>query len=119
MHQVSQLHSAEQVPMPAGGVMTPAEILIAARALIAEEKSWCQGALARNAAGVATTPYRPGAVAFCSVSAIDLIGGLTESVHDAYAALALFCDDRPTVFNDSHTHAEVLDAYDKAIALLN
>ena len=88
--------------------MTTVEVLRAARALIADESKWWRGGCA--VAGQA-----------CMFNAVSRAGG--EPYTDAHKALlrAIGCnEDEPTegfAWNDSHTHAEVMAAFDRAIAI--
>jgi len=106
-------------------ITTAAEILKAARTLISKPENWTQRAFARTklgGGGVATS-YR--AVCFCTV------GGLVKAIHDLEITgeehplsklityLETFITGEVADFNDSSTHAEVLELFDKAIAELN
>ena len=98
------------------------DTLIAARALIAEEKCWTKGALARDENGVACesgdTP-----VCWCASGAIMLCE-LKKRSADREGALRYLRMSLPKVvsiptFNDypATTHADVLAAFSKAIDL--
>lgn len=102
--------------------MNAAEVLTKARALIADENRWTQGKYARDALGEEAEPFEAGAVCFCALGAIAHVADL-EPEHDlpgeqilkeeAYFADGSLC---VPMFNDKHTHAEVLDLFDRAIA---
>lgn len=82
---------------------SPREVLIAARKLIEKEENWCQGAWNRYGRHCAH-----GAI----LAATD-DGDLMEAATDAFEGAAGW----PILgFNDRSTHAEVLAAFDKAIA---
>ena len=98
--------------------MTTREILIAARALIDTPEKWTQFESARNINGVGCHPRSPDAVCFCTLGAIDR--ACQDDLND-YKALQTLQSIVGMVanFNDSHTHAEVLAAFDEAIARLD
>ena len=97
--------------------MTTVEILKAARAKIADEKHWTQVASARDSQGIEVSPVSPKAVSWCST------GALTASAMTfpdaAWNFIWASMKSPPAgmgFYNDSHTHAEVLAAWDAAIA---
>ena len=96
--------------------MNTLEILTAARAKIADEKNWCQNDYARSAVGELVIPTEDSACSWCSLGSIfSVVGSMGASyVHSEF--LGRYMDKPITIFNDSHTHAEVLAAWDKAIA---
>ena len=106
--------------------MTTKEILIAARAKIADEKNWTQGELARDAKGDPCKPLSPEAVCWCTDGALRFAQGEDNLYARSYGpigalmeALSLEKDPSTTIpwrYNDSHTHAEVLAIFDRAIA---
>lgn len=102
--------------------MTPVELLVRARAAIADPQHWTQHTRARNREGVICSPYSSSAVCFCASGAlIHFSGGenylfcqaqrlLKDSAHSrlgGYPGIAYF--------NDTHSHAEVLALFDWAI----
>lgn len=95
-------------------MQTTKEILVAARAIIANEKNWTQGAYAKDKDGMSTGVICSNAVCFCSIGAIRKI---TMS-SDAMEVLRNHMEDSIIAFNDGHTHKEVLAAWDEAIASL-
>lgn len=105
--------------------MSPKEILIAARKLIADENNWTQGAFARDDSGEEVPEWEPGAVCFCSVGAVSHAyrnnyqnQPLGSFYRDAFDALAKELKIYSTLadFNDNSTHQEVLALFDKAIS---
>jgi hypothetical protein len=100
--------------------MSPLEDLKAARELISDPSRWTQGAAARNDAGNETNSTSPDATCFCSLGAITKVVGapgerrrvvknlLREGLPEGHSYIA--------VFNDTHTHEEVLAVFDRAIA---
>jgi len=102
--------------------MTTKEILIAARAKIERPECWTNGAYARDAAGREVEPTCPDAVCWCVRGAIDASTGhhsgnrpasvLFSQAVAGYGALYI------PIWNDepNRTHAEVLAAFDRAIA---
>lgn len=89
------------------------DILISARAWLADPDRWIQGASWHNADGVYTD--NPAAVVqTCAIGAVALIDydhyfDAVNQLREAMGGVAV--DD----FNDEHTHAEVLAAFDRAI----
>lgn len=98
--------------------MNTKEILIAARAKVAQ--GWTQCASAENSSGHVTGTKCADARAWCAIGAINAV---TDTITDANAAawsLANTLGIGPTVivkWNDTHnrTQAEVLAAFDRAI----
>jgi len=86
--------------------MEPREILIRARKLIQDPKNWIQEHFYHNGA-------------YCGSGAL-IAAGLTGafSGNPAYESLrkAAKTNEQFCTFNDTHTHAEVLAAFDRAIA---
>jgi hypothetical protein len=100
--------------------MSAANNLRAARALIEDPKHWTQGSYGLDSSGHGVSTRRINeAVCFCSWGAlvrvgIDVIGG--RSAEERYLDMGM--GNRGVGnFNDTHTHAEVLAAFDKAIEL--
>jgi hypothetical protein len=96
---------------------TTAEVLKQARALISDEANWGQHLFARNADGDIVAPEDEDACRFCALGALIRAGQVGN--HHRLAALALSIEtggEAVNIFNDTHTHAEVLAAFDAAIA---
>ena len=93
------------------------QLLQKARALIEDPAHWTQGALARDSAGNEVFPNSPQAVCFCAEGALACA---FEGTFDLKERAGRYLDietEKPLwTFNDSHTHEEVLNAFDKAIA---
>ncbi len=95
---------------------------IKARALIAEERHWCQHHAAVSISGYSVYPTDRAAVAFCLYGACRRAARDNPIVTaDALMELAAFAplNERaswPGRFNDTHSHAEVLALLDRAIA---
>lgn len=98
------------------------EVLKEAKQLISKPENWTTGVYARDAEGIKVDTGNARATCFCSLGAVffvakqsklsfpqraDIIqhikeaNGLTSPVHE---------------YNDTHTHAEVMALWDKAIA---
>lgn len=101
---------------------TTREILIKARALIAEPHAWTQGANAVTAQGIITFPQALDAVKFCSMGAVARAGMEPDKFE---ACLHLLAKAIPPTFrggvikfNDDpqRTHAEILTWFDRAIS---
>ena len=97
-------------------------VLERARELISDPERWTQRAFARNSVGEATSASGPGATCWCALGAIAREEGRSGSgavrqlregagLHGTGTYLGI------ADFNDVSTHAEVLAAFDKAIAL--
>ena len=86
--------------------MTVKEQLIAAKALIDKPEKWCQGN-AIDAQG-----------RICASQALRTItgGGLADAEYEALADAMAGPGSLVCAWNDTHTHAEVIAAFDRAIA---
>jgi hypothetical protein len=97
---------------------TTAEILQKARDLISDEKNWTKGEYARNERGSFIDYDSKSATCFCSVGALLKVSP-AERARDAFFFLSQECEETAgqlvVRFNDTHTHAEVLDLFDRAI----
>ncbi len=99
------------------------QILERARALIADERHWCPGDLARDAWGFSISPTDDSARQRCALGA--LVAAAHELTSDPELAHRLATTAmRPFVgttalthINDSEGHAAVLDLFDIAIAV--
>lgn len=95
-----------------------AEVLRKARAKITPEGAWTQEYLARDAANCPVSEVDPSAVCWCAFGVI----GAVSSMDTWMAAIGIFgraIGERAIGYwNDApeRTHAEVLAAFDKAIA---
>ncbi len=96
------------------------EILKAGRALIENPAHWTQRAFAIDCGGVDVGASSPNACSWCSIGALLKAGNhdpLTpgrrhlEQAIEQILGFAMDLDD----FNDTHTHSEVLQVWDKAI----
>lgn len=101
--------------------MKNSEILIAARAKIEKLEHWTQGAFARDIVGSALRDgFAKSAVCFCSMGAVEAAVGIHGKVVDDAVYLLYRAYDQcyaVEAFNDSHSHQEVLEMFDKAILL--
>ncbi len=102
--------------------MKNSEILSQARALIEKPENWCQGSYARLADGREAFYENRNACSFCSVGAVrrvqkdnELPAGIFYDTYGVKYLLADAMEGHILRFNDSRTHAEVLQAFDKAI----
>ncbi len=96
------------------------ELLIEARRLIEKPENWLQRTYARDTDGTPVPDTDPSACRFCSKGALYAAAfrnRVDEDEEDkASKALDAAVGGRPFVkFNDTHTHAEVLAAFDRAI----
>jgi hypothetical protein len=95
------------------------ELLIAARKLIEQPEHWTKGHYARDARGAPVLPIDSEAVCWCTVGALGR-ADQERDTNEVYlnTRMVLLEHMQPCLseFNDNHTHAEVLAAFDKAIA---
>lgn len=107
---------------------TLAQDLRAAKALIDSTEKWTQKVYARDAQGIPVEDWSQRATCFCSIGAVwrsvlkpsrdgspDYVFGKAGKMIDALSQVV--DENRIIHFNDSHTHAEVMEVWDKAIAL--
>lgn len=101
------------------------DVLIRAKALIAKPSSWTRGALARPKNRNKTVASKdPDAVCWCAIGALSKACEFKsyESAFQAEALLnriAVRLDPRmkgTPMYNDNHTHSEVMSLFDAAIA---
>lgn len=99
------------------------DFLIAGRDVIANEKHWTQGTMARDQKGViCDNPWEEDAFCFCTVGAILKVAprgtdnlDIRRKIKDRLCAAGGIATGSLIHFNDNHTHAEVLAVWDKAI----
>lgn len=92
------------------------------RMTIANPDSWIKYSLARNATGQECKPTDYAAAKFCLLGAVEKVTGSTESKDFANICDALknnIDSEYISIFNDSHTHEEVLNMLNRAINSLN
>lgn len=99
--------------------MKPVTILKRARKLIEKPERWIQGPYARTRDGVSTFGSDPAACAFCMAGAIQRVTNSTDGDDAAETFLDRATRDGLYAFNEKpgRKHAQVLRAFDKAIAL--
>ena len=95
------------------------EVLREARELISDPSHWTQGALARGIDGKASDVMYPlgCVVSWCASGACLRVGGLVEGYRALELLRRAIGSRGAATYNDSHTHAEVLAMFTKAIAL--
>jgi len=96
-------------------------VLNRARALIADERHWSQGAFARSWAQIPVRPYSFFARRFCAIGALKRAAcELLLPTQNAYLALEWQAGRRVEGWNDDpkRTHTEVLALFDAAIDAL-
>ena len=96
--------------------MTSREILVAARAKVAQ--GWTQHAAARRADGALSMTKSKDAVCWCAVGAINAVATCTGDVDLALKVIGVELGHGLILFNDTpgRTQAEVLAVFDRAIA---
>ena len=107
---------AELRALAKGEDMTPLEILKQARELISVPERWTQRASARSKNGDIVESNDVSAICWCSFGAIMRVCSYNHP--ERWIAEEHLDDVAPNYikFNDTHTHAEVLAAFDRAIA---
>lgn len=94
--------------------MKASETLIRAKAVIKDPKNWTQGTFARNSLGEAAGAISSSAVCFCSLGALKRIEW-SSSFHLQLRLNEAACGSIVD-YNDTHTHEQVMEVWDKAIA---
>jgi len=99
--------------------MNTLQILIEARKLIEKPEGWTTDAYARDADNFDCDALSPRAKCFCMLGALARASNVADfRVVETEHALPLkqAVSGNIIAFNDAHTHAEVLAAFDRAIA---
>lgn len=97
--------------------MDTLEILKAGRELISDPARWTQHTAARDEGGDWVSERSESAVCWCSIGALWKVADwASEECSTAMSALEPDGPDSLLAFNDTHTHAEVLAMWDRAIA---
>lgn len=113
----------EAIAKQQGGeaVAKPSEIIGKARELISDPKRWTTEVYARDSSGESLMDSSsPDAVCWCSLGAIRKVTGQDATAGSLISVRFLSQAVKrklPAKYNDSHTHAEVLEMFDKAKAL--
>ena len=97
---------------------TTAQILTEARALIDTPEKWTQKTSSRDCKG---SPLEratdPNAVCFCSLGALDKAARNFVESDRAYKFLYKLTSGDVSGFNDTHSHSEVMELFNRAISL--
>ena len=98
---------------------TTAQILTEARALIDTPEKWTQGELARNSKGRVIDYESKNAVCYCAAGALKRSAERrAKLLYTAESLLARVANvEFVWQFNDTHSHAEVMELFDRAISL--
>lgn len=95
--------------------------LQSAKALIQDEVHWTRGTYARDANYDETDSLSPSAVCWCAIGALSKAtdGWIDLHIWDVIdkATYEVAGHTNTAKFNDSHSHAEVLELFDKAIEI--
>lgn len=95
--------------------MNTLELLTKAQDLIRDPAHWTQETYARDGRGNACSTTDPAATCFCSVGALyHAADHQFRFAHLAEDVLEKVVGVDIPIFNDSHTHAEVMVMWDKA-----
>lgn len=101
--------------------MKISDILIEAKKKIDTPKNWTTHYLARDNAGRVTSIDCKSAVCFCSIGALELEffeKDIPRSTwYQCIKALQVSMGSYVPDFNDTHTHQEVMEAWDQAISV--
>lgn len=97
---------------------TAVEVLIAARELVSTPDRWTQDVSARDHNGAECDPDSPAAACFCSLTALYKAGGRNERTEVARGIFMRAVRQAVSQYNDAprRTHAQILAAFDRAIA---
>ena len=93
-----------------------------AHALIADERHWCRGALARDKGGRAVEPTETAARRWCAFGALiaaahEMVGDLDQAHHLAsLAARRMHCCSTLINVNDIDGHRAVIELFERAAA---
>ena len=98
--------------------MTTLETLVKARMRITPRDAWIMRWFARDSTNKDCKSTAPEACKWCSAGAINSLASSDEIRDECHAHLKKFMGGNIAEFNDRHTHAEVLTAFDEAIARL-
>lgn len=95
------------------------EILLSAAFVLTPEKNWTRHYLARDQRGCFVEPTDARAVSWCLLGALDAAGDRhcpARFLHEAIGNSEHWCGALGAIayFNNTHTHAEVLDALYRA-----
>lgn len=99
--------------------MNTLKILTKARALISDPARWTQRSAAKDVSGNDVLANSPKAVCWCSAGALLKASRRSSIGFVPMGTLSQEMEFSVSYFNDSHTHAEVLAAFDKAIERIN
>jgi len=94
------------------------QVLIKARELISKPENWTQRATARSADGRRVSALSTEAVCYCAMGAMVKVAPLYLGSRLDFL-LSAAVQESAAHYNDTHTHAEVLAMFDKAIELAN
>ena len=106
--------------------MKVSEVLTQAKAKIADPKNWIQDHMACDSLGRPVSPAAPHAACWCSLGALVATGADVWARSDAKVLLreAIRAPIVPgswtsdiAGYNDNHSHAEVMQMWDRAIEL--
>lgn len=92
--------------------------LVVLRDRISSRKRWCQGALAKNKYGLRVSPDSTDAVSWCLVGALQTVSLSAHVGEVLMSGLPKSYYGTLSHYNDTHTHAEVLQVVDRAIERL-
>lgn len=95
--------------------MSTSDVLKAAKQLIENPEHWTQGNYAKDVHGDAAPITEYSACRWCTAGAIIKVDTGGWLYNDAMDTLEEFTFMRVTLYNDTHTHAEVMEVFDKAI----
>lgn len=102
--------------------MTPKEILVEARKLVADPKTFTQRMAARDKHGFACQPRSPRAICWCSAGALSKVSDrgpqltAARALVDQAARDLYSCSRIEQVNDDPHGRERALDCFDRAIA---
>lgn len=90
--------------------------LLAAKTLISDPADWTRCALARRENGRECGPITAGAIKWCALGVVYAVDASNFGERSALTHLLECSGGNIASFNNSHTHAEVMALFDRAIA---
>ena len=93
-------------------------LLRRARARIEDPAHWTQGRYARSAKGHEVKPDSESATSWCAIGALRAEVLEKSAYWAAFGELVRYIKEPTSLFNDTHTHVEVLAVFDAAIESL-
>jgi hypothetical protein len=101
--------------------MNTVDVLRGAKALLSDPDRWSRGPTsAQDAKGLPVSPMYVGAVRWCALGALEQVGGTGDAFVHAHSVMCRTINGVVPTWNDdpNTTHADLIDAFDRAILCL-